>query len=329
MTSNQTKKCSCILFGGFAADTKGYRMNNILAKKKAIIAAVLFGVLFLILRIVQLENAVEYPSGFYAAGNELFNGVFNILLAVGAAAIAALAFFDCRNSGFKSIDKISTTGASSIGIFMILGGASMSLSVIGEFTNGLDFFSLFTIAGCAAYLAGGMIILAKGKITPPLCVSAIIVIIYYLLKCVDYYLANPIITGMPQKFMLMLFYVVSVLFWINTGRLFSGVEKKLTRAAAVTSGLFLGALTCAYAIGGMLFSAVDGEKWLMLSDMADIELTVTGFVSAAIAVALMCSKQRGENDTELSAEALQNTGASDGNDAIQEQNDTENTSEIN
>ena len=307
---------------------KGYQMSNFFAKKKAIIAAVLFGVIFLILRLIQLENAVEYPSGFYAAGMELFNISFNILLVVSAAVIGVLAFLDCKNSDYKSIGKISASGASALGICMILGGASMTVSVISEFTNGLDFFSLFTIAGCAAYLAGGMIILANGRITPPLCISPIIIIIYYLLKCVEYYLANPIITGMPQKLMLMLFYVVSVLFWINTGRLFSGIEKKLTRAAAVTSGLFTGVVACGYAIGGMLFAAVDGEKWLLLSDTADIELAVTGFVPAIIAVILLCSKARkDQKPADPEADLQQPEAAAFALDVAEEQNDIDNISE--
>lgn len=296
-------------------------MNNFLVKKKAIIAAVLFGVLYLILRLVQLENAVEYPSGFYAAGAEIFNGIYSALLASGAAAIAVLAFFDCKNSDYKSIDEISTTGASAIGICMILSGASMSVSVIGEFTNGLDFFSIFTIAGCAAYLAGGMIILANGKITPPLCVSPIVIIICYLLKCIEYYLANPIIMGMPQKFMLMLYYVIGILFWINAGRLFSGVEKKLTRAAAAASGLFLGAVTLAYAIGGMLFASVDSEKWLLLSDTADIELTITGFVPAAIAVALLCSNRRSAKNRQTPS-TQENVRLTADDNSVFEQDDT-------
>ena len=78
----------------------------------------------------------------------------------------------------------------------------------------------------------------------------------------------------------------------------------------------------------MLFAAVDGEKWLLLSDTADIELAVTGFVPAIIAVILLCSKARkGQKPADPEADLQQPEAAAFALDVAEEQNEIDNISE--
>lgn len=261
-------------------------MIRFLQGKKAIAAAVLFTVLLTVLKIFQLDTAVEYPTGFIAVGGEALNIVFNCLLGAAAVVITLLCVFDLKNRQADN-DSLSKSGAGIIGVTMILAGAALSISVINEFTAGMSLLTLFTIAACAAYIIGGVTIFVNGKISPAHCICAIIVIICYIIKCITYYLSNPIIVVMPQKLMLMLFYVMTVLFWINMGRIMSGGAKKLTKYAAVASGLFCAVTSFANNIGGMVFAAVSPEKWAQLGDTADIELIITGLVPGVIAAALL------------------------------------------
>ena len=90
---------------------------------------------------------------------------------------------------------------------------------------------------------------------------------------------------MPQKLMMMLFYVLTVLFWINAGRFLCGAEKKLTRTALIASGYFCSASAVAYIISCYVLLAVDSEKWAVIAQnspetLPDLEIMVTALVPA-------------------------------------------------
>ena len=175
---------------------------------------------------------------------------------------------------------------------MILAGAAWILPVINDFSAGtVGIYTITSLAGCIAYLAGGMTIMSSSKIVPAQCVSAVFIIINYLIVAVKFYLGSPIITGMPQKLMLMLFYILTILFWINMGRFMCGGEKKFTRTALIASGYFSGACSAAYLISCFALAVTDSEKWTQLIDAPDLELIITAFVPAALAGIVQFSKK--------------------------------------
>lgn len=267
-------------------------MKGILSDKKAISAGVISAVVLTVLRIIQLNTGTEYPSNLYAAGSEILNAVYHILLIVSAVAVSILAFFDIKSSQPKTAAELSAKSCTAVGIVMILAGAAWILPVINDFSAGtVGIYTITSLAGCIAYLAGGMTIMSSSKIVPAHCISAVFIIINYLIVAVKFYLGSPIITGMPQKLMLMLFYILTILFWINMGRFMCGGEKKFTRTALISSGYFSGACSAAYLISCFALAVTDSEKWTQLIDAPDLELIITAFVPAVLAGIVQFSKR--------------------------------------
>mgnify|MGYP006934496909 FL=1 len=282
-------------------------MKGILSDKKAISAGIISAVVLTVLRIIQLNTGTEYPSNLYAAGSDALNTVYKILLVVSAAAISILAFFDIKGSETKTADKLSQKSCTAVGIVMILAGAAWILPVINDFSAGtVGIFTITSLAGCIAYLAGGMTIMSSSKIVPAQCISAVFIIINYLIVAVKFYLGSPIITGMPQKLMLMLFYILTILFWINMGRFMCGGEKRFTRTALTASGYFSGACSAAYLISCFALAATDAEKWAQLTDTPDLELIITAFVPAVLAGIVQFSKKRASVQTNDTSDTEQN-----------------------
>ena len=282
-------------------------MKAIFSDKKAVTAGIAAAVILTVLRIFQLMNGTEYPSNLYAAGGDMLNTAYNVLLILSAAVISVLAFFDSKNARAKKAEELSVKSCNAVGVIMILGGAALILPAVNDFSAGtVDLFTFCSLACCAAYVIGGMSIMMNSKIVPAHCVSAIFIIANYLLTAVKFYLDNPIITGMPQKLMLMLFYILTTLFWINMGRFISGGEKRFTRTALIASGYFSGACSAAYLISCFTLSVVDGEKWLQLIDAPDLELIMTAFVPAAIAAVVQFSAKRAEKECDSGKEADNN-----------------------
>ena len=287
-------------------------MKGILSDKKAISAGIISAALLTVLRMIQLSSGTEYPSNLYAAGSEALNTVYNILLIVSATAISILAFFDIKNARVKTADELSEKSCTAVGIVMILAGAAWILPVINDFSAGtVGIYTITSLAGCIAYLAGGMTIMSSSKIVPAQCISAVFIIINYLIVAVRFYLGSPIITGMPQKLMLMLFYILTILFWINMGRFMCGGEKKFTRTALIASGYFSGACSAAYLISCFALAAADAEKWAQLIDVPDLELIITAFVPAVLAGIVQFSKKRVSAQADDANDAEQSVAASE------------------
>ena len=279
-------------------------MKGILSDKKAISAGIISAVVLTVLRIIQLNTGTEYPSNLYAAGSEALNTVYNILLVIAAAAISILAFLDIKGSGAKTADELSKKSCNAVGIVMILAGAALILPVINDFSSGtVGICTITSLAGCVAYIAGGMTIMSSSKIVPAQCISALFIIINYLIVAVRFYLGSPIITGMPQKLMLMLFYILTILFWINMGRFMCGGEKKFTRTALIASGYFSGAC--------FALALTNAEKWAQLIDTTDLELIITAFVPAVLAGIVQFSKKRVSAQAENAPVAWQNITATE------------------
>lgn len=299
-------------------------MKGILSDKKAISAGIISAALLTVLRMIQLSSGTEYPSNLYAAGSEALNTVYNILLIVSATAISILAFFDIKNARVKTADELSEKSCTAVGIVMILAGAAWILPVINDFSAGtVGIYTITSLAGCIAYLAGGMTIMSSSKIVPAQCISAVFIIINYLIVAVRFYLGSPIITGMPQKLMLMLFYILTILFWINMGRFMCGGEKKFTRTALIASGYFSGACSAAYLISCFALAAADAEKWAQLIDVPDLELIITAFVPAVLAGIVQFSKKRVSAQADDANDTEQNVDASEGTAPESDTQDTE------
>lgn len=273
-------------------------MKDFLSDKKAVLAGAVSAVVLTVMRIVQLISCTEYPSLLYAQGCEVFNTMFSVLLVLSAVVISICAYFDAKNANISYAADLSAKSCNVFGVIMIIAGAVWILPVINDFSYGsVGFTTITSLACCIAYLIGGMSMMASAKIVPAHCISAIFIIINYLIVAVKFYLSSPIITSMPQKLMMMLFYVLTVLFWINAGRFLCGAEKKLTRTALIASGYFCSASAVAYIISCYVLLAVDSEKWAVIAQnspetLPDLEIMVTALVPALLAAVVQFSKKR-------------------------------------
>lgn len=273
-------------------------MKGLLSDKKAFLAGIVSAVVLSVMRIMQLISCTEYPSLLYAQGSEVFNTVFSILLILSAVVISILAYSDVKHAKAGTAAELSEKGCNVFGIVMILAGAVWILPVISDFSAGtVGLGTIISLACCVAYLVGGMTMMSTSKIVPAHCISAIFIIINYLIVAVKFYLASPIITGMPQKITMMMFYVLTILFWINLGRFMCGGEKKLTRTALVASGYFCTASALAHVIGCYALLAADSEKWAVIAQnspetLPDLEIMVTALVPAVLAAVVQFSKKR-------------------------------------
>ena len=294
-------------------------MKGFLSDKKAVLAGAVSAVVLTVMRIIQLISCTEYPSLLYANGCEAFNTVLNVLLIISAAVISIFAYFDVKNAKVTAAGELSEKGSNIFGIIMIIAGAVWILPVINDFSSGsVGFTTITSLACCIAYLIGGMSMMASAKIVPAHCISAIFIIINYLIVAVKFYLSSPIITGMPQKLMMMLF-------WINAGRFLCGAEKKLTRTALIASGYFCSASAVAYIISCYVLLAVDSEKWAVIAQnspetLPDLEIMVTALVPALLAAVVQFSKKR-EATGEPEQTAFENVSVS----TEAESTDTEDT----
>jgi len=279
-------------------------MTNILKNKKSIIAAAAMSLILIIFRTVQLAAWVEYPSGLEAIGCEAMNLAFNTTMLVFAAVLSVLVCLDIRNTQIKTVNQIPDRAAQIIGVAMIIGGSATALSVITQITASVNnspnanlYILLASITGCAAYIGAGMSAFSSSRIKPSSSIAIVAVIISYLFKCVIFYLSNPIITNIPQRLMLMIFYAVTVVFWMNIGRFFSCGEKRYTLAAVIASGFALGSITLSYSLSGIFLMAIESDKWLSLTNTADAEIFITGLVPSVIAAVLLVFKKRQAEET--------------------------------
>lgn len=273
-------------------------MKDFLSNKKAVLAGAVSAVVLTVMRIIQLISCTEYPSLLYAQGCEVFNTMFSVLLVLSAVVISICAYFDAKNANISYAADLSAKSCNVFGVIMIIAGAVWILPVINDFSYGsVGFTTITSLACCIAYLIGGMSMMASAKIVPAHCISAIFIIINYLIVAVKFYLSSPIITSMPQKLMMMMFYVLTVLFWINAGRFLCGAEKKLTRTALIASGYFCSASAVAYIISCYVLLAVDSEKWAVIAQnspetLPDLEIMITALVPALLVAVVQFSKKR-------------------------------------
>lgn len=309
-------------------------MKGLLSDKKAFLAGIISAVVLSVMRIMQLISCTEYPSLLYAQGSEVFNTVFSILLILSAVVISVLAYSDVKHAKAGTAAELSEKGCNVFGIVMILAGAVWILPVISDFSAGtVGLGTIISLACCVAYLVGGMTMMSTSKIVPAHCISAIFIIINYLIVAVKFYLASPIITGMPQKITMMMFYVLTILFWINLGRFMCGGEKKLTRTALVASGYFCTASALAHVIGCYALLAADSEKWAVIAQnspetLPDLEIMVTALVPAVLAAVVQFSKKRetvsdGDAVSENATEEIADTTDTSDTTADKTQNSTE------
>lgn len=308
-------------------------MKDFLSDKKAVLAGAVSAVVLTVMRIVQLISCTEYPSLLYAQGCEVFNTMFSVMLVLSAVVISICAYFDAKNANISYAADLSAKSCNVFGVVMIIAGAVWILPVINDFSYGsVGFTTITSLACCIAYLIGGMSMMASAKIVPAHCISAIFIIINYLIVAVKFYLSSPIITSMPQKLMMMMFYVLTVLFWINAGRFLCGAEKKLTRTALIASGYFCSASAVAYIISCYVLLAVDSEKWAVIAQnspetLPDLEIMITALVPALLAAVVQFSKKRkatGEPELAASENVPVNTAAENA-----DTEDTENGTESN
>lgn len=301
-------------------------MKDFLSNKKAVLAGAVSAVVLTVMRIIQLISCTEYPSLLYAQGCEVFNTMFSVLLVLSAVVISICAYFDAKNANISYAADLSAKSCNVFGVIMIIAGAVWILPVINDFSYGsVGFTTITSLACCIAYLIGGMSMMASAKIVPAHCISAIFIIINYLIVAVKFYLSSPIITSMPQKLMMMMFYVLTVLFWINAGRFLCGAEKKLTRTALIASGYFCSASAVAYIISCYVLLAVDSEKWAVIAQnspetLPDLEIMITALVPALLVAVVQFSKKR-EATGEPEQTASENISVS----TEAESTDTENT----
>ncbi len=280
-------------------------MNKIIKTGKALILSVVSAVVLITVRMLVLSDGIDYSNGLYALGGETINTVYYTLLAVFGIGINVFAFFDIKGKEQLPLNKAGKKYGYAMGIIMIIGGAGAAPTVVSGFSQGMGLNRIAALVYCICAIVSGMILFRNGRIHQAHCIAAAGIIISYLLREIIFFIDNPLLFKNPQQMMVMLYYITSTLFWINTGRLISGGEKKLTRACAIGFGFFSTASSLAYIISCMLLVITDSEKWLQLNSIPDIEIIITALVPAAIAAVLLKIKQ--DNDEEEKQESIKAT----------------------
>lgn len=242
-------------------------------------------VLLAAVRLIQLMTGVDVPSGLYTVGADFINILYGVLMVICAAGLAVTAYYDSKRYD-ADIFSLSAKRQMLLGFFLILAGAAMTATLFGEMSGGIGFVQIIEIIGAVTLLAFGMTVITGG-VKVYMCLLAVLLVIVYILRCIFFYVSHPIITGMPQNLMIMAVYVLTLLFWINLGRIISGGEKRLTRTAVIASGLATGCAWFAYVLSSMLLMLFDGEKWLKLASTPDLEMLIGGAVPALIALTML------------------------------------------
>ncbi len=282
-------------------------MSRILKERKSVIAAVLALIILTIVRIQVLKDGIDYENSLYAIGKEAINIIYYVLLAVSGAGIVTAAFFDIRGKERIAPDGFAPKYAYIIGIIMIIGGAGAAPTVISGLSTGMKLYHISALIFLISCIVSGMIMFRSGKIHLAHCIAVMGIVASYLLRAIIYFIEHPLIAKSPQQLMVILFYISSALFWINAGRLISGGEKALSRTAAICFGLFSSASSLAYIISSLAFVLIDSEKWLKLTETPDIEIIITAFLPAAIAITLLCAKKGETADTLPSSDEAEET----------------------
>ncbi len=249
------------------------------------ICALAAAVLLAAVRLIQLMTGVDVPSGLYTVGADFINILYGVLMVICAAGLAVTAYYDSKRYD-ADIFSLSSKRQMLLGFFLILAGAAMAATLFGEMSDGIGFVQIIEIIGTVTLLAFGMTVITGG-VKVYMCLLAVLLVIVYILRCIFFYVSHPIITGMPQNLMIMTVYVLTLLFWINLGRIISGGEKRLTRTAVIASGLATGCAWFAYVSSSMLLMLFDGEKWLKLASTPDLEMIIGGAVPALIALTML------------------------------------------
>lgn len=242
-------------------------------------------VLLAAVRLIQLMTGVDVPSGLYTVGADFINILYGVLMVICAAGLAVTAYYDSKRYD-ADIFSLSSKRQMLLGFFLILAGAAMAATLFGEMSDGIGFVQIIEIIGTVTLLAFGMTVITGG-VKVYMCLLAVLLVIVYILRCIFFYVSHPIITGIPQNLMIMAIYVLTLLFWINLGRIISGGEKRLTRTAVIASGLATGCAWFAYVSSSMLLMLFDGEKWLKLASTPDLEMIIGGAVPALIALTML------------------------------------------
>ena len=263
-------------------------------RRKSVIAALACVPVLTIVRIVLLITSVEYPAGIYTFGSEGTYTAYYMLLAFCALVIAVTVLLDLKaNKGF-AVNEISRKSVWEIGFVMIISGAAALPTIISGLGNGFGIYTASSLLISVSSITYGVIIIRDREIKPACCVGAMGIIIGFLIRTVVYFTESPLITKTPQQLITILIYIITTIFWINTGRMFSGGERRLTRTVAVTAGFFCSALSVSNIFASFAVAFIDTAKWMYLTDLPDFESIVNSVIPAALAIIFLYAEKRQE-----------------------------------
>ena len=281
-------------------------IKNILSKAKTPITAVIALIVLCIFRVFVLLEGIEYPSGIFSREGNIYNIIYYILLAVSAAAIIITAYIDNRGISGKYETDIRGNKMTVIGVSMIAAGALESLAVINEFATGINIFSLFIIAGCVAFVAGGVLIASSKETAHMHSIPVAFIIISYIAQSIEFYIANALIAKHPQKLMTIAFLASAGYFWIFFGRILAGDKRSSTRFLAVATGYFSTVCTVAYIASSHILLAADSGKWVQLNNIPGLTLLPAALIPSIAATIILLSGKGKLADKTSGAEKVKN-----------------------
>ena len=277
-----------------------------MSKARTLIIACTATIILIVSRMFVLLYGTDHSTGLFSPEGDIYNIVFYILLALSAAAIIASSVADNRGLGKKCEVEIKNSKLTVIGATMIAVGAVEALAVMNEFAKGLNVFSVFIIAGCIAFVAGGIMIASGKELKPVYSVPALVVLISYLAQAIRFFLENPLISKIPQKLMMMAFLVSAAYFWLFFGRIISGDKRTSTKLLAVATGYFSSVCTVSFIASTYILLVIDSEKWMRLTCIPGIVLIPAAIAPAIIATIITSSVQKASNPTEVEETTSEN-----------------------
>lgn len=215
--------------------------------------------LCVVLRVLQIAKTVEYENGFFVEEQKALGTVLTVLIAL----ICAVVVF-CSKKAYKTPEEPPKSN-----IFLSVSAVLVAVSLFNEALNSafpvtvapwqIGVTRLVTIISAIYFIIialGGFVPI---KIAPPV---HIIPIAYAMLKTVFTFIGVSPLALISDNILLMAGYCLLMLFFINYGKLYNGLDTELNFRKILATGLTAALICVSQSAAYLLINIFCYEKYL-------------------------------------------------------------------
>jgi uncharacterized membrane protein SirB2 len=196
-----------------------------------------------IIRFVQFAaDVIDFNTGFFYHYAGALKYMHYIALGVTLAGLIVLAFIEKkRRTRFftKRLSHFDDSDTAICGIMLLLAAFAVVYTAINAgLTNKNTTEMLMTFLGAASFTLSGSILLFRKRTFPSVGIAFLALSGYYVARLVTIFLGNHIILSMSEHLIMLIFTVVTALFYLSAGRMFMRVESRNTRLKVCVFGFF-------------------------------------------------------------------------------------------